>query len=153
MGQTLSLLSQMVKVQVSWEISMMKDTLEVIFLKRSLLKLSTMLQKSWKIYTVNKRNVDAMKSSFRNKFFYASASITLCIYMIMAFVNPLFPYSAFYDGVMLCCLAISMLAIFYITAYNYILGGYIFVSYDIMVKRSLDEWFELFNINDQGLQW
>ena len=73
--------------------------------------------------------------------------------MIMAYVNPTFPYSAAYEAVMLGSLAISMLLIFYITAYNYIRGGYIFVSYDIMVKRSLDEWFELFNINEQGLQW
>ena len=94
-----------------------------------------------------------MKSSFRNKFFYTSASITLCIYMIMAYVNPTFPYSAAYDSVMLGALALSMILIFYISAYNYILGGYIFVPYETMVKKSLDEWFELFNMNEQGIKW
>ena len=77
----------------------------------------------------------------------------LIIYMMMAYLNPVLPDSPFYNAVMITNLVISMALIFYITGYNYILGGYIFVTYEVMVKRKLDETLELFNKNEHGIQW
>ena len=73
--------------------------------------------------------------------------------MTMASLNPVLPDSPYYNAVMICSLVISMILIFYITTYNYILGGYIFITYETMVKRKLDETFALFNKNDHGIQW
>ena len=77
----------------------------------------------------------------------------LIIYMTMAYLNPVLPDSPIYNAVMITSLILSMILIFYITGYNYILGGYIFVTYEVMVKRKLDETLDLFNKNEHGIQW
>lgn len=59
----------------------------------------------------------------------------------------------FYDTIMFACLALSLVSISYITIYNYIRGGYAFLSYEEMVKKKLDNTFEKFNHNDNGIEW
>jgi hypothetical protein len=73
--------------------------------------------------------------------------------MIMATYSPDVGENAVYDAFQFLSLALSLLLITFITIYNYIRGGYIFASYEKMVKKNLDNCFEKFNHNENGLEW
>lgn len=71
----------------------------------------------------------------------------------MASWNPFLPDSPIYNAVMITSLVLSLCLVFYISGYNFIWAGYIFATYEVMVKKKLDETMELFNKNEHGIQW
>ena len=105
-----------------------------------------------KLYS-KKRNADAMKQGLKSKLCYGGAIIFLVLYMMMATFAPDIEDSLPYDIIQFSALVLSMLLIGYITIFNFLKSGHMFMSFEEMVKRKLDVTFEKFNRNEMGIEW
>lgn len=94
-----------------------------------------------------------MKTNWKNKIFYGSATFFLIVYMMMATYAPDMEDSITYDVIQYTALGISIFCILFITGYNFFMSQVTFRSYEHMVKKKLDSIFEVLNKNEVGIEW
>jgi hypothetical protein len=75
---------------------------------------------------------------------------------VLAWLAPDYKNNLVYDVVQYSCLSASIFTMIGITIFNYILGGYIFKSFETLVKQTLDKFLEKLNKDiflARGLEW
>ena len=107
-----------------------------------------------KLYS-KKRNADAMKTPMFLKLVYCLSSSLLIAYIVLSYYAE-DQNSLVYDILQYSCLSSAIVIMILVTVINYIRGGYIFKSYEEMVKKELDKYFDKLNRETyltRGLEW
>ena len=97
-----------------------------------------------------------MKTPLGVKLVYLASAAMLIVYFILAWLAPSTEKSLMYDCIQYSCLGAAIFIMTFITIFNYVRGGYLFRSYEFMVKKRLDEYLEKLNkktYHNRGLEW
>ena len=117
--------------------------------------IDTCSDKTKRLYT-KKRHADGMKTPLGIKMVYLLSTAMLSVYLVLSYYAPDNKNNFTYDVIQYSCLAAAITLMILVTIFNYIRGGYLFKSYEQMVKKGLDKYFEKINREvyfPRGLQW
>ena len=97
-----------------------------------------------------------MKPALWIKLVYLLSAILLVVYFVFAWLAPDYKGNIVFDVIQYSCLASAITIMTIVTIWNYIIGSYVFKSYEELVKKRINKYLDKLNKEkylSRGLEW